>query len=167
MGNTQDAKPLSRLHLDPASLATIERASLVVYPEEACGLLLGSFRPNSGIRVDRAIQLPNHAAITERRKRFEIDPRLLLNWDRVANEAGLSIVGFFHSHPDQEPWPSATDVRLAWPSYAYLIAGVSRTVDGSLILNGMAAWTFDESSTSFRELSVEVDIGPDKIEYFI
>lgn len=147
-------------------IVAIERSALAAYPEETCGILLGTFRAQRGIHVERVVQLPNGAAV-ERGRRYEIRPRHLLQWDRIAEATGLSIVGFFHSHPDDEPRPSQTDATLAWPSYAYLIAGVSRSSDGTPMMNGLAAWTFDESSTSFRELKIEVEVGLDEIEYYI
>jgi proteasome lid subunit RPN8/RPN11 len=166
MGDISDRFPRATFRISPPLIGAIERAVLAGYPEEACGLLLGTFRAGGGIRIEKIVQLPN-GAFEERRRRYEIHPRLLLEWDRIANQTGSSIVGFFHSHPDEEPRPSQTDAKLAWPSYAYLIAGVSRAADETPIMNGLAAWTFDESSTSFRELKIEVEVGLDEIEYYI
>lgn len=166
MGNIADLFPRTTLRFGPPTVTAIERAVVAGYPEEACGLLLGTFRAQKGIRVERVIQLPNGASV-DKHRRYEIHPRLLLQWDRIAEEAGTSIVGFFHSHPNEEPRPSETDAKLAWPGYAYLIAGVSRATDGTPIMNGLAAWTFEESSTSFRELKIEVEVGADEIEYYI
>ena len=167
MGNDAKTNGKRVLRLDPSTLATIERAALSGYPEEACGLMLGEFLAGGSIRVSRAIQLPNHAASAEKTRRYEIDSRLILHWDRVANQAGESIVGFFHSHPDHSPRPSATDAQLAWPAYAYLIASVTGSKTSGAINSGFAAWTFEDASTSFREMTIEVDIEPDQIEYYI
>lgn len=157
---------LTAVRCDPAALAVVQHAALSTYPEETCGLLLGRFLAGGQVHISQAIQLPN-AAASHRARRFEIDPRLLLQWDRVASASGLSIVGFFHSHPDESPRPSATDAELAWPSYAYLIASVAGSKKGGAINSGFAAWTFEEASTSFREMTIEIDIDPGQIEYYI
>ena len=36
-------------------------------------------------------------------------------------EAGLTVLGFYHSHPDHPARPSETDRRHAWPYYSYVI----------------------------------------------
>lgn len=151
------------------------------YPEEVCGLLLGKFEPGRVVTATQAVIVPN-AAREEVGRRYTISPRLLLEWERIGQRSGLSIVGFFHSHPDAPPTPSATDTALAWPGYAYVIISVSGTTvdvpagarreakrDSSArpIITGMAAWTFEESSASFVEVPVTVDVAADEIEYFI
>jgi proteasome lid subunit RPN8/RPN11 len=41
--------------------------------------------------------------------------------DRV-EDRGSDAVGFYHSHPESDPVPSATDrARATWPGYVYLI----------------------------------------------
>src|SRR5690349_8366982 len=126
MGNTFDHFARTSMRISPRLIPMIEGAVLGPYPEEACGLLLGTFRAQRGIRVDQIVQLPNNV-VAEKRRRYQIHPRLLLEWERIADANRSSIVGFFHSHPDHEPRPSDTDAKLAWPGYAYLIAGVSRS----------------------------------------
>ncbi len=41
------------------------------------------------------------------------------------------------------------------------LAGVARAGESATIITGLAAWTFDEASTSFRELRIEVAIDPE------
>lgn len=162
MGNKVLQLQSTVLRITPALLAQIEQAAVCGYPEEACGLLLGARAQHVG----QVISVPNNAP-SDRHRRYEIDPRLILHWDFAASESGLTITGFFHSHPDHEPVPSATDTELALPGYVYLIAGVSRGTSGGPMMTGLAAWTFDEASTSFRELKIDVEVAPDEIEYYI
>ncbi len=75
-------------------------------PEECCGLLLGDNRV-----VESAVLTPNIAL--NPRKEFEIDPSALIAAERQARQGRPAILGYFHSHPNGVPEPSATDARMA------------------------------------------------------
>ena len=142
----------------------------LAYPEEVCGLLLGKWMPGGILSTTQAVVVPNAARPAERTHRYTIPPRLMLEWERIGQRSGLSIVGFFHSHPDAPPVPSATDASLAWPGYVYVIVAVSGTSAGASCkpwVSGMAVWTFDEPSANFVEVPVTVEVAADEIEYFI
>jgi proteasome lid subunit RPN8/RPN11 len=159
-----------RLQLAADAVASMHRGAEVSFPDEACGILLGRFDTGGEVVVGQVVLTPNRASAGTRAKRYEIDPKLLLHWDRIAQKGGMSIVGFFHSHPNAEPVPSRTDAELAWQGYVYVIVGVSpRTGEstGSVLVNGLAAWTYDEASTTFNEVPVNIDIAHDQIDYFI
>lgn len=157
-----------RLRIGSDAASRIERASQAAYPEETCGLLLGRWRAGGVTEVTRAVTVANAAPILERPHRFAIEPRLLLEWDRIASSVGLSVVGFFHSHPDAAARPSSTDVALAWPGYAYVIvSALGRPAPGEPLIAGMAAWTFDEATHTFREMPVDVLVTQDEIDYVI
>ena len=76
------------------------------YPQECCGFLMGTAE---GIHRRVAHLQP---AINERRGEDGVH-RFLISADgyRLADEAaraqGLDIIGFYHSHPDADPAPSA------------------------------------------------------------
>ncbi len=157
-----------RLSLTLGVVETIQRSARHRYPEESCGLLIGACLSDGRTHVLRAVELSNAAVGEARRNRYEIPPRELLEWERRATREHLSIIGFFHSHPDHPPKPSQTDAALAWPAYVYVIVGVvGGTSSNDPLVTGMAAWTFDEPSTSFRELTIDVQIGAEEIEYYI
>ena len=42
----------------------------------------------------------------------------------AADEAGLDIIGVYHSHPDWPPIPSQTDMDNAWEDVYFLIASI-------------------------------------------
>lgn len=149
--------------------AQTQRAALRLYPEEACGLLLGRWLPAGGIEVERAVETCNVAPLADRKHRFTISPRALLDWDRAAASEGLSIVGFFHSHPDASAQPSVEDAAHAWPGYAYLILSTTGRPGGApAIVSGIAAWTFDDPTRSFRESTLDVRVAADDgIDYVI
>ena len=41
-----------------------------------------------------------------------------------ATETGLTLIGFYHSHPDHPAVPSSVDLEHAWPNLHYLILSV-------------------------------------------
>lgn len=160
---------LSSLHITEEVVRRLHATAVAVYPEEVCGLLLGKWNAAGLTSAVQAVVVPNAAVRGERTHRYAIPPRLMLEWERIGQRSGLSIVGFFHSHPDEFPVPSKTDASLAWPSYAYVIVSARRPTaeNASPWISGMAAWTFDERAASFVEVPVTVQVAADEIEYFI
>lgn len=110
----------TRLRVPPDVAAQIRAHLEAAYPEEACLILIG--RPGTG-DVFEARRARN-AAPVDRRHRYAVASDVMLRVDREAEAAGLSVVGFVHSHPDHPPVPSATDLELAWPVYVYVIWSV-------------------------------------------
>jgi proteasome lid subunit RPN8/RPN11 len=74
-------------------------------PNECCGLLLG----RTGL-VERARRARN---LQESPARFLIDPADHFAAMREAREAGLRVIGAYHSHPHSPPVPSETDMAEA------------------------------------------------------
>ncbi|HEY3328155.1 MAG TPA: M67 family metallopeptidase [Novimethylophilus sp.] len=92
------------------------------YPLETCGLLIGR-QNGAGVTVSETIAARN--LNRERAQdRFELDPEAFIEADRQARDAGLELVGVWHSHPDHPPRPSATDRSFAWEGWSYLILSV-------------------------------------------
>jgi len=120
------------------SLCTEARAAILaqaraLYPEEACGLLIGE---PSG-RVLQAAALINHA--DDRRSAYLIDAEDYLAAERRAEQEGHLVLGVWHSHPNGTSEPSATDTELAWPDWYYIIAAVDAgqcTTMQAWMLNG-------------------------------
>ena len=96
------------------------------YPDEVCGLLIGSFDGADKV-VRQVVPVENEwEAVDERRRRFLITPDVFARQERQARQDGLEIVGFYHSHPDHPAEPSEYDRDHAWPGYSYVIASVGR-----------------------------------------
>lgn len=122
-------------------VAAAERA----YPEECCGLLIGS-RSEGAVHIDEAAESANVAG--DRRRRFEIDPALRLMLMRKLRGGGSGIVGHYHSHPDGPAEPSAHDAAMAFePELIWLLVPVRR---GEAAAPG--AFLFDAGAGSFRRL---------------
>jgi proteasome lid subunit RPN8/RPN11 len=92
------------------------------FPEEGCGVLVGEDR--DGFRQVRYAAGVENGATGDRTRRYEIPAERFLEEERRARAAGLQVVGFFHSHPEHSPEPSAFDRERAWPYYSYLIVGL-------------------------------------------
>jgi proteasome lid subunit RPN8/RPN11 len=90
-------------------------------PHECCGVLIGT--ATTLLEAVRAVNLSDHPS------RYEIDPRDHLAARRSARVRGLSVVGYYHSHPHSEPYPSERDRAEAMDDEAvHLIAGMASGV---------------------------------------
>jgi len=119
-------------------------------PEEACGLIVGRRRSNR-VRATRTVSCDNLAPPEARARRFEIDPRLLIEVERAVRDTDEEVVGFYHSHPDSEPIPSELDsIYMAlWPDKVWLIVGQGAGDEGQI----MRAWSLDLADQgSLREV---------------
>jgi proteasome lid subunit RPN8/RPN11 len=90
------------------------------YPNEICGIMLGPQGDHTVTEVRRARNI-----IVERsRDRYEIDPLDHIRIQREADDAGLDIVGYYHSHPDHPARASVFDTERAWSGYVYVIVSI-------------------------------------------
>lgn len=114
------------LHLPDELAARVLMAASRAYPNECCGLIEGADAAK-GLRATAIHESPNIAE--DPRRRFLIDPQVQFDLMRRLRGADTRIIGCFHSHPDGEPKPSATDRAEAYESdFVYLIAGGSPDV---------------------------------------
>jgi proteasome lid subunit RPN8/RPN11 len=106
-------------------------------PEECCGVLLGT--------ADRIADVhPARNAAERPTARFVIDPRDHFAAIRDGRERGLSVVGFYHSHPRSAAVPSETDrAEAAYPGHLFLIVSLA-TADPELRLYRFADGNFLE-----------------------
>jgi proteasome lid subunit RPN8/RPN11 len=103
-------------------------ACLDAWPLEACGLLAGA-PPGEGADDDAAVRAHYPADNASRSSRvYSVAPRDLLRADRAAEEAGMALVGVWHSHTHTDAWPSATDVAQAPdPGWHYVVVSLRDT----------------------------------------
>ena len=123
------------------------------YPHEACGVLLG--RLNEGVRVvGRTIGCAN-AHPDSTKHQYYIAPQELISAQKKGREAGLDVVGFYHSHPDHPARWSNTDLEEAhWFACSYVITSVeagNATRTQSYVLAGN-----DEETKRFDDEELEV-----------
>lgn len=102
---------------------SLRRHGEETYPFECCGALLGRLT-EAGREVEEVVRCRN-TRVDRPQDRYNIDPRELLSLQRQAEERGLDIVGFYHSHPDHPARWSQTDLAEAhWLGCSYLITSV-------------------------------------------
>ena len=118
------------IELSPGDLARIRAHGEATYPEECCGILVGSSEKTAGedpaplARVVRLVGAENEREDESRHNRYLIPPEVILRTEREARAEGLDVVGYYHSHPDHPSRPSDFDRDHAWPGYSYLIVSV-------------------------------------------
>lgn len=77
-------------------------AAATALPREACGILVGE-----ASRITAFTETRNVHPSPE--THFEIDPQALIDAHRAARAGGPQVIGYFHSHPHGDPYPSDTD----------------------------------------------------------
>ena len=96
------------------------------FPEEACGALYGDLSATGTARIKRvrvARPQPN-GRVGDRRRRFRIGPADYRRAEEAAARNGWTLLGFYHSHPDGQAFPSRYDLRHAFPFFSYVILSV-------------------------------------------
>jgi proteasome lid subunit RPN8/RPN11 len=139
-------------------LETITNAAEVGYPDEACGLLVGTVKPDGMVLVTNVEPAPNVAS-GSRTDRFEVDPRVRFALIRRLRGSAECLIGHYHSHPDHPASPSRRDLEMAFePELVWVITSV---------LRGRAADTtahiLDPIAGGFRRIDLRV-IGPHSIQ---
>jgi proteasome lid subunit RPN8/RPN11 len=129
-----------QLQLRAGVAAAIEAHGREAYPHECCGAMLG----REGI-VGRAVPLPNTTEEGPRR-RFLVRPVDYRAAEAAAADAGLDLLGFYHSHPDHPAKPSQYDLDHAWPSFSYVIVSVMGGEDKQL-----TSWQLKGDRSAFEE----------------
>jgi proteasome lid subunit RPN8/RPN11 len=127
-------------------MEAIEAHGAEGYPDEICGVMLGTLADRVVTEVRRARNI-----IVERsRDRYEIDPLDQIRIQREADATGLDIVGYYHSHPDHPAQASRFDTERAWAGYVYLIVSIQagKPVDAN-------AFVADQDGGPFRPEPLE------------
>lgn len=87
-------------------------------PNECCGMVAS--RDGEAVKVYRAV---NAAASP---LRYEIDGPEQYRIQMEIYDAGLELGAIYHSHTRTEPYPSQTDINLAfYPDAVYVIVGLA------------------------------------------
>jgi proteasome lid subunit RPN8/RPN11 len=142
----------SKLILEVEVMEVIRRRATEAFPEECCGLLVGTLDPAKGYRnVSKARATQNAFEPSERYHRFTIDPKEFLAVERELEGSGEEVVGVYHSHPNAPAKPSEYDRRHAWPGYSYLVLEVR---DGRVA--DARSWALREDRGAFEEERLEV-----------
>jgi proteasome lid subunit RPN8/RPN11 len=126
-----------------------------IYPEECCGILLGTIAGLTKIVVEVMPTVnawEKSEAVKDRiertkTSRYTISSIDIFHAQKRGQDLDLEIIGFFHSHPDHPAVPSVCDRELAWDVYSYPIVSVIRGKVGdfkSWVLNDKGIFEQEE-----------------------
>lgn len=147
----------------------IYRHAEQTYPEECCGILLGTFDQQGTSTVREVWETENvwenhsdqfESVFAEARQegesqrsskgdRFTIAPEMLLKAQKYARDQKIDIIGIYHSHPDHPARPSEFDRAIAWEAYSYLIMSVQQ---GTVV--DCCSWVLDNQQQFQKEIIV-------------
>lgn len=139
-----------RVTLDQALQRRIADQMQQSYPNEGGGFLLGHLRGDS-VSIVEIIQVENVFDAQEQYHRYAMTPQDWMHLEDQADARGLTLVGYYHSHPDSPAVPSVYDRDHALPNFVYLITSVhkAQAVD-------MRAWRLRPDRSQFDEESLAV-----------
>ena len=121
------------------------------YPHECGGLLIGRFDAATNEKsVVELLPMDNASDEETRHNRVLIVPKDVMRAEKYARSLKLDVVGFYHSHPDDEAIPSQFDLDHALPVWSYIIVSVrtGKAVD-------LRSWEMENDRTKFNEEKVE------------
>jgi proteasome lid subunit RPN8/RPN11 len=142
---------LTTVAIAPALRARIFEQLQQSYPNEGGGFLLGE---QSGatvvIRDIRSVE--NVFESEEQYHRYAMTPGDWMKLEDEADARGLTLVGYYHSHPDSPAIPSEYDRVHALPNFRYLITSVQQGKAAEL-----RAWQLSDDRSRFDELALQAD----------
>ena len=135
------------MKISRAALDAIREHGAEGYPHEICGIMIGPPSDRTVTEVKRA----RNIIVDRARDRYEIDPRDHIRIQREADDQGMEIIGYYHSHPDHPAQASRFDTERAWAGYVYLIVAVheGKPVDAN-------AFVADHDGGPFQPEALEV-----------
>jgi len=144
-----------KLRIAPDLVEKIRQHGVATYPHECCGALLGR---DSSSEAEPSLprEIMDLFPLVNRRddsphNRFSVTPRDVIDADRAAEERGLEVVGWYHSHPDHPARPSEYDREHAWPWYSYIIVSVRQRVSDE-----MTSWRLKEDRSGYTQEVLEI-----------
>lgn len=125
------------IRLRTQQLDEIKNHGEETYPQECCGFLLGTNENGVNIlhelyRAENEWQDADRPELPDGRResranRYLITPEQWKRADAYAREAGVGIIGYYHSHPDHPAQPSGFDLdHSCWPAESYIIVSIQQ-----------------------------------------
>lgn len=140
--------------LEREDIEAIKAHAETDYPHECGGLLLGHLGANNTKMVVETLPMENTAEFARRHDRVLIEPRALMLADKEARKKGLDVIGYYHSHPDDEAVPSQFDLDHALPVWSYIIVSVRN--ENAVAWN---SWEMENDRSKFNKEAVAVTSG--------
>jgi len=125
-------------------LDNIFQDSLQRFPIESCGFLIGS-RGYFATVTDSKIA----ENIENKINRYTINPYEYYQLEKSLEPFHLSIIGFYHSHPNGSANPSKIDIKQAWNNFSYLIVSLK-----SQDILEIKSWNIDSQTETCVEQAI-------------
>ena len=138
------------IHLTTELQKNIAKQMEATYPNEGGGFLLGTVHP-SYVEIEAITQVDNVFEEEEQYHRYAMTPQDWMRLEDEADERGLTLVGYYHSHPDSPAIPSEYDRVHALPNFVYLITSV---VEGQAV--DLRAWQLSPDRAAFSEEALNI-----------
>ena len=113
------------------------------FPNEGGGFLLGLVNAD-GILIKDITQVENTFEEEEQFHRYAMTPQDWMRLEDEADEKGLTLVGYYHSHPNAPAIPSVYDRDHALPNFVYIITSVQ---EGKAV--DMRVWKLKADRSAF------------------
>jgi proteasome lid subunit RPN8/RPN11 len=137
----------------PSSLQQrIIEEMIASYPNEGGGFLLGTLDASGTVRIADVTRVENTYATEEQYHRYAMTPQDWARLEDLAEASGLSLVGYYHSHPDSPAIPSVFDRDHALPNFVYIITSVQQRE-----AREMRVWQLDADRTRFSEETLVIE----------
>lgn len=123
------------------------------YPNEGGGFLLGTLDGDT-VSIADVVHISNTFEAEEQYHRYAMTPE---DWARLEDEAdarGLTLVGYYHSHPNSPAIPSVYDRDHALPNFTYIITSVQNTGQPSPV--EMRAWLLRADRSQFDASTLKI-----------
>jgi proteasome lid subunit RPN8/RPN11 len=136
------------LLVDASMVEALLAHAMEASPLEACGVMAG-VEEDEGTRLKEAYRVTN--AHPEPDMNYTLDPEEHLDVLHAIDDAGLELIGYYHSHPRGPDGPSAIDAaRSPWPGVSYVVVSLAR--EGSI-----TAWRWDGEARRFEREEIAFD----------
>lgn len=86
-----------------------------------------------------------------RHRRFAVTAEDYRELEKKAKEVKLTLLGFYHTHPEHPAKPSATDLSYAWPFFSYIILSLEKGEPKE-----MYSYTLDPKKNEFSQEVLKV-----------
>jgi proteasome lid subunit RPN8/RPN11 len=129
--------------------ADIQRYLEGAYPNEGGGFLIGRFDGQNRVVAETRF-VDNIFETEEQYHRYLMEEGAFQEAEDYADDGGLALIGYFHSHPNSPAIPSEFDRVHALPNFIYLILSVveGQTVDALV-------WILADDRSRFEPVGFE------------
>ena len=141
---------MQTVNLSDALQGRIHAQLQAAYPNEGGGFLLGR-QAEGEVSIVDVIPIDNVFEAEEQYHRYAMTPQ---DWARLEDEAdsrGLTLAGYYHSHPDSPAVPSEYDRAHALPNFVYIIVSVQ---DAQAV--NARVWRLAEDRAQFHEQALNI-----------